>query len=122
MKLKCFSGTDVTLALPKTWVRVPGLNNSHIIFQFEFTCSANIEAYHTLQHQLIHASQEVYQRVQNKGTWWTPVNMPHLSGKVNKLPANGPGFSNPHPPGLLYHFYFYSFFNFFSFYFFLLFI
>ena len=48
------------LAIPKTWVRTPGLCKFHIIFQYSILCSANMEdASYTLKthHPRVHQKQ-----------------------------------------------------------------
>ena len=121
--LKQLSWQAISVLTSMTWVQVPGQNNFHIIFSFEFPCSITLKTHHTLQHQLIHVSQEVYQRVQNKGIGWMQVSRRTPEWKSQPIQAKmGQAFSNlhlqfwgPHPPGSIFFFFFLIFFIFYYF-------
>ena len=57
-----------------TWVQVPGLAISHIIFHFKVPCSAHIRTHHAHSRGIIHVSQGTWSRVQLEGIPWGQVN------------------------------------------------
>ena len=122
MKHKWLSWQVPTHMTLMTWVQVPGLAKFHIIFPLVIACRPHIKTHHAHSKCIVHVSQEVYQRVQNKGIWWMPVNMPHLIGKVNGFkikwarisrPAPHNSGATPHPglPNLFIFFIFFIYFN-----------
>ena len=46
MKYKWLSGQGYVHVTLMTWVQIPGLANSNIIFQYRFLCNTSVKDYH----------------------------------------------------------------------------
>ena len=112
----------ISVLTTMTWVQVPGLAISHIIFHVKVPCSAHTRAYHALQNQLIHVSQGAWSRVQleectihqvNKRAydWKSPQNCQQMGQTFRPTPPN----FKATPPWFYLFFFFLIFFIFYYF-------